>query len=105
MEVSTMSEFSKVIDDEIERIDAERREQQAQKAAANNRLQKAREQAMTVRDRIIVPLLNDLRNDFAAEKKKVLPTWVIQSDGKIDGFFGSATTPASSVTGVPLLSF
>ena len=55
--------------------------------------------------RTIVPLLNGLREDFAAEKRKILPTWLVHSDGKTDEFFGSATTPDGSATGVLLPSF
>ena len=79
-----MGEFRKAIDNEIAKIEAEQKEQQEREAAAKSQLQKAREKAVIVRDKIIIPLLNGLRDDFAAETKKVLPNWQVQSDGNID---------------------
>ena len=81
-----MGEFRKAIDNEIAKIEAEQKEQQERKAAAKSQLQKAREKAVIVRDKIIIPLLNSLRNKFFAdpETKKVLPNWQVQSDGNVD---------------------
>jgi hypothetical protein len=97
--VLTMSEersdrgFRTAIDDAIAVVEAERRAQQEHELAEKHRLEKARQQATIVREIMIIPLLNDLHRDFAADKKKVLPEWQIQSDGDTDTVSGTAATP------------
>jgi len=86
-------EFRQAIDDAIAVVEAERKAQEERELAEKNRLEKARQKAMMVREIIIIPLLNDLRNDFAAARKKVLPEWQVQSDGDVDKFFATAATP------------
>ena len=90
--------FKSTIDEEIARFEAEQRQKEEDKEAAEQQLQEARAKARNVRDEIIIPLLNNLRDDFAAEAK-VLPAWEIRSDGDIDKFFGTAATPALDASG------
>jgi hypothetical protein len=96
VEVLTMAEaksdqgFKKAIDDAIAVVEAEWKAQQEQELAQKRRLDKARQQAMVVREIMIVPLLNDLRDGFAADGKKVLPEWQVYSDGDIDAVSGTA---------------
>jgi hypothetical protein len=91
--------FRKAIDDAIAVVEAERKAQQEQEQAEKRRLDKARQQATIVREIMIVPLLNDLRDDFATDGKKVLPEWQVQSDGDTDAFSGTAITPHLGASG------
>ncbi len=100
-----MGQFQKGIAAEIARIEGKQKEQEESKRAEEEQRQKARERARMVRDKIIIPLLNELRDDLANHEKKVLPNWDVRSDATIDEFSGTAVTPEVSGTGVPLPSF
>lgn len=89
--------FVKAIDNAIAIIDGEEKAQREREAAEKARLEKARQKAMIVRDKVIIPLLNDLRADFADDEKRVLPTWQVQSVDDADSFSGVATTPGLDV--------
>jgi hypothetical protein len=91
-----MGVFREVIDGEIAKIETEHKAQQERRLAEANRLKKARESALLVRDQIILPLLGDLRDDFAADKSHTLPTWKIHTDGSSDRFSARAATPENS---------
>lgn len=85
--------FLKTIDSAIAIVDGEEKAQREREAAEKARLDKARQKAMTIRDKVIIPLLNDLRDDFADDEKKVLPVWQVQSVESADVFSGVAVTP------------
>jgi hypothetical protein len=89
--------FTIAIDNAIAVIDDEEKAQREREAAAKAHLEKARHKAMLVRDSIIVPLLNDLRDDFAADEKKLLPEWKVQSTDDANTFLGTAATTALNV--------
>jgi hypothetical protein len=86
--------FTKTIDNAIAIVDGEEKAQREREAAEKARIEKARLKAMTVRDKVIIPLLNDLRDDFADDEKKVLPIWEVQAVNDVDTFSGVATTPS-----------
>jgi len=85
--------FRKSIDDAIAVVEAEWRAQRDRELAEKNRLETARQKALMVRELMILPLLNDLSTDFAANEKKVLPNWQVQSAGDLDTVYGIASTP------------
>jgi hypothetical protein len=85
--------FSEVIDKAVAVVEAEQEAERKKEAAEKARLDKARENAMMVRDKVIIPLLNDLRDDFAADEDRVLPQWHIRSYQRADAFSGAAATP------------
>ena len=86
-------EFTETIDSAIEGVEAEQKAQREREAAEKAQLERARQKAMTVRDKVILPLLNDLCDDFAADEKGILPEWQVQSDEETDLFSGVAATP------------
>ena len=47
---------------------------------------------MLIREKVIVPLLNGLRDDFAADEKKVLPHWQVLAEQSDDTFSGTVAT-------------
>jgi hypothetical protein len=85
--------FTEVIDKAVTVIEAEQEAQRKKEAAERARLEKARANAMMVRDKVIIPLLNDLREDFAADEDKVLPLWHVRSYQNGDAFAAAAATP------------
>ncbi|MGO8745113.1 MAG: hypothetical protein ACLQNE_03910 [Thermoguttaceae bacterium] len=93
--------FKSAIDEEIASFEAAQKQKAEDNEAAEKQLQEARAKATNVRDEIIIPLLNDLRDAFAAEGK-VLPAWEIRPDGKIDEFRGTAVTPSVDARDVPV---
>lgn len=84
--------FKKTIADAIELVETEMEAQREREAAEKARLDKARLKAMMVRDQAILPLLNGLRDNFAAHERKLLPEWRIRSDEDGDTFSGEAAT-------------
>lgn len=93
--------FREAINDAIAVVEAEQNAQREREAAEKARLEKARQKAMTVQKTAIIPLLNDLSDHFAADEKKILPEWQIQSDEHADKltFRGEATTPDLTANG------
>lgn len=85
--------FKSAIDEEIAKFETQRKQKEEDREAAEKQLQEARAKAIRVRDEIIVPLLEDLRADFAAEGT-VLPVWETRPEGGGDEFLGTAATPA-----------
>jgi hypothetical protein len=85
--------FKKSIDDAIAVVEAEWKAQREHELAEKHRLEAARQRALMVREIMILPLLNDLSADFAAEQKKVLSNWQIESGGDADVVYGIASTP------------
>jgi len=85
--------FRKSIGDAIAVVEAEWKAQRERELAERHRLEKARQKAMMVREIMILPLLNDLCEDFAADEGKLLPEWQVQSGGDIDTVYGIAVTP------------
>jgi hypothetical protein len=83
--------FRNAIDGEIAAFEAKQREREEDRAAAEKQLEEARGKAARVRDEVIMPLLNSLRDDFAAEGH-ILPTWEIRPEGNIDTPSGAAVT-------------
>jgi hypothetical protein len=90
--------FKIAIDEEIARFETLQRQKEEDREAAEKQLQDARAKAMKVRDDIIIPLLNQLRDDFAAEAK-LLPAWEVRTEEHIDEFFGTAATPTVDASG------
>ena len=86
--------FRKSIDDAIGVVETEWKAQCEREQAERNRLEKARQKAMMVREIMILPQLNDLCADFATDEEKVLPNWCVQSGGNDDEVHGRAVTPA-----------
>ncbi len=86
--------FRKSIDDAIGVVEAEWKAQREREQAERNRLEKAREKGLMVREIMILPQLNDLCEDFATDEEKVLPNWLVQSGGDDDAAYGMAVTPA-----------
>jgi hypothetical protein len=84
--------FSEAIDKAIDVVEAEQEAQRKKEAAERIRIETARKNAMTVRDKFIIPLLNDLRDDFAADEEQVLPQWHVRSCEDGDVFCAAATT-------------
>jgi hypothetical protein len=93
--------FKQIIADAIEVVEAERKAQEEREQAENMRLEKARQKAMMVREIIVVPLLNELRDNMAAAGKEVLPQWQVQPAADGGNFFGTATTPNLGPGGPP----
>ena len=91
--------FKEAIGKAIELVEAEQKAQRDREAAEKAQLEKARQKAMMVRDQVILPLLNGLRDNFAAHKRKVLPEWQVQSDEDTDIFSGEAATPNLDASG------
>lgn len=91
--------FRQAIDDAIAVVEAEWKAQRERELAERNQLEKARQKAMIVRELMIVPLLNDLCEDFATDEAKVLPKWQVESDGTADTFSGMAVTPSVNDSG------
>jgi hypothetical protein len=87
--------FKKTIADTIKAIRDEERARQEREAAERAKLEKAHNKAVTIRDDVIVPLLNRLRDDFTAHERRVLPQWQVRSDRETDRFFAEARTPFS----------
>jgi hypothetical protein len=86
--------FSKIIGDAVGVVEDEQKAQRAREAAEKERLDKARDKAMAVRDQVILPLLNDLRDHFAAARKNVLPEWRVDLREDANRFLAEAATPA-----------
>jgi hypothetical protein len=86
--------FRKSIDDAIAVVEAEWKAQRERELAERTRLERARQKALMVREIMILPQLNELCGDFAADEEKILPNWQVQSGGDIDTAFGMAVTPA-----------
>ena len=93
--------FKSAIDEEIERFETQQRQKEEDREAAEKQLQESRAKAKNVRDEIVIPLLNNLRDDFAAEAR-LLPTWEVRSEENIDEFMGTATTPTLDASGAPV---
>ena len=72
----------------VRQQEAERERQAAEKA----KLEKARTKATLVYDKVIVPLLGRLRDDFAAHEKRVLPQWQVHCRQDADTFSSEAAT-------------
>jgi hypothetical protein len=85
--------FGETIDKAAGVVEAEQEAKRKKEAAERARLEKARENAMAVRDKVIIPLLNDLRDDFAADEEKVLPQWHVRSFENGEVFSAAAATP------------
>jgi hypothetical protein len=109
-EVSTISEktsdrrFKSAIDEEIAQFEAQRRAKEEDAECAKKQLHECRAKAINIRDKIIIPLLNDLRDGFAAEEK-LLPVWEICSDANIDEFSASAVTPSLDAGGATVARY
>jgi hypothetical protein len=91
--------FKETIAASIALVEAEQQAQREREAAERARLEKARDKARIVLSKAIVPLLNDLRDDFAADGKEVLPQWEVQSGEETDIFSGTAVTPDLAANG------
>ena len=91
--------FGETIDKAVAMVEGEQETQRKAEAAKKARLEKARERAKMVRDRIMLPLLNDLRDDFAADEERVLPEWRVQCREDADVFCGEAITPTLDAGG------
>jgi hypothetical protein len=85
--------FRKSIDDAIAVVETEWRAQRERELAEQNRLERARQKAVMVRELMILPLLNDLVADFTTDERQVLPTWRIESDGDADSLHATAASP------------
>lgn len=85
--------FKKTIADAIELVEAEEKAQREREAAEKAKLEKARQKAMMVRDQVIRPLFNSLRDNFAAHERSILPEWRIESFDDADTFSVEAVTP------------
>jgi hypothetical protein len=86
--------FRKSIDDAISVVHAEWKTQRERELAERNRLERARQKTMVVREIMILPQLSSLCTDFATDDEKVLPEWQIQSGGDADTAYGMAVTPS-----------
>jgi hypothetical protein len=91
--------FKEAIDKAIAVVEREQEAQQQLEAAKRLRIEKARKKAKTIRDQAIIPLLNDLCADFAADEEKVLPQWEVESRQDADTFSGAVVTPCCDATG------
>jgi hypothetical protein len=91
--------FTDAIDKAVDMVEAEEEVRRKKEAAEKTRLEKARENAAMVRDKVIVPLLNDLRDDFAADEEKVLPQWQVHCCDTADALSASAETPEVDAPG------
>jgi hypothetical protein len=85
--------FKKAIADAVELVEAEEKAQREREAAEKAQLEKARQKAMMVRDQVILPLLNGLRDNFAVHERRILPEWQIESHDAADTFSVEAITP------------
>jgi hypothetical protein len=90
--------FKKTIDKAIAVVEGEWEALRKAEAAKKARFEKAREKAKVVRDHVIIPLLKDLRDDFAADEERVLPLWNVQSQDRDDAFLATATVPDIEVS-------
>jgi hypothetical protein len=93
--------FRSAIDEEIAKFETQQRQKEEDREAAEKQLQEARAKARHVRDELITALLENLRDDFAAEGK-VLPVWEIRPEGGADEFSATAATPALGADGAPV---
>jgi hypothetical protein len=84
--------FKRTIANAIRVVRAEQEAQREKDAAEKARLTRARSKAGMLHEKIIMPLLNRLRDDFAAHKNVVLREWHVQSSGDVDRFSGEAAT-------------
>jgi hypothetical protein len=85
--------FRKSIDDAIAVVEAEWKAQREREQAEKHRLERARQKGLMVLELMILPQLNDLCADFAADDEKVLPNWQVQTGGDADTVFGMIVTP------------
>jgi hypothetical protein len=86
--------FAKAIEKEIAAIETERQRAQEAKARDQKNFDAACRTALRVRTEVILPLLNGLRDAFAATK--VLPRWEVATAGETDAF--SATCRSCSAS-------
>jgi len=85
--------FRETIDKAVAMVEGEQESQRKAEAAKKARIEKAREKAKMLRDKIMLPLLNDLCDDFATDEERVLPEWRVQCREDADAFCGVAATP------------
>jgi hypothetical protein len=91
--------FADVVDRAVDVVEAEEESRRKKETAEKIRLEKARENALMVRDKVIVPLLDDLREDFAADEEQVLPQWDVHCSETANAFVASAATPETDAPG------
>ena len=84
--------FGKIIANTICVVRAEQEAERERQEAERAKLEKARTKAILVYDKVIMPLLGRLRDDFAVHEKGVLPPWHVQSQQDADTFLGEAAT-------------
>jgi hypothetical protein len=85
--------FKKTIAGAIRIVRAEQEAEREREMARKARLAKARNKAAAVHERVIMPLLHRLRDDFATNEKSMLSGWHIQAGGDADRFQGEVTAP------------
>jgi hypothetical protein len=92
---STESEwrFRRAIAGAVKVVRAEQEAQREREAAEKARLTKARNRALMVHEKVILPLLTRLRDDFADHAKKVLPAWDVRSTNDPDRYSAELATP------------
>jgi hypothetical protein len=84
--------FRRTITSAIRIVRAELDAQREKEAAEKAQLARARGKAVMVHGKVIMPLLNRLRDDFASHNSEVLPEWHVRSDSDADRFSGEAAT-------------
>jgi hypothetical protein len=85
--------FKETIRSTIELVEAEEQAKREREAVEKAQFDKARQRATTVRDNVVLPLLNDLHDNFAVHKRKVLPQWEIHTREDAEGLSAVAVTP------------